>query len=168
MNDGMKKAAVLCILRSGDELLLLKRTKKLHYGQYVPVGGHIEPHESAHDAAIREVHEETGAVLQAIRFCGILQDTAPTDYNWISFVYVAEVERFAPPECREGVLEWLPLSHVPALPTPPTDQFIYRLVLQGRPFVLDAQYDADIELLRLEEEIAGEVLYRRDKHAHEA
>ena len=52
MSGGLKIAAVLCILRSGDEVLLLRRTKALHYGRYVPLGGKIDPHESAREAAI--------------------------------------------------------------------------------------------------------------------
>ena len=161
MKDGLKEAAVLCILRAGDQMLLLRRTKKLHYGQYVPVGGHIDPFESARDAVMREVREEAGVVLDDVSFCGVLQDTAPIDYNWISYVYQAEVERFDPPFCREGALEWVSISSLGQIETPPTDQVIYQLVAQGVTFILDARYSAHMELERLYDEISGEVFYPR-------
>jgi len=159
MKYGLKEAAVLCILRAGEEMLLLRRTKKLHYGQYVPVGGHIDPFENARDAVKREVYEEAGITLDDVSFCGVLQDTAPIDYNWISYVYQAEVERFDPPFCREGSLEWVPISSLDQIATPPTDQVIYQLVAQGQTFILDARYNADLELEQLYDEISGEVYY---------
>lgn len=158
MSGGLKIAAVLCILRSGDEVLLLRRTKALHYGRYVPLGGKIDPHESAREAALREVREEAGHQLDALTFCGILQETAPDDFNWISYVYAADVERFEPPACKEGVLEWVPLGEIASLPTYDVDHSIYRYYLEGRPFVFDARYDGELNLLSLVEEIAGERL----------
>ncbi|HHX43093.1 MAG TPA: NUDIX domain-containing protein [Chloroflexi bacterium] len=158
MMDGLKTVAVLCILRSGDEVLLLRRTKVLHYGKYVPLGGKVDPHESAREAALREVYEEAGHRLEALTFCGVLQETAPNDFNWISYVYASDVERFEPPACEEGVLEWVPLRGIADLPTYDADRFIYRYYLAGRPFVFDARYDADLNLLALEEELGGERL----------
>lgn len=150
--------AVLCILRSGDAVLLLRRTKALHHGKYVPLGGKVDPHESAREAALREVHEEAGHRLDGVSFCGVLQETAPNDFNWISYVYAADVERFEPPACKEGVLEWVPLGGIASLPTYEVDRFIYRFCLQGRPFVFDARYDGEVNLLSLVEELAGERL----------
>ena len=154
--EGLKTVAVLCILRSGNELLLLRRTKALHYGKYVPLGGKVDPHESAREAALREVHEEAGIRLDALTFCGILQETAPTDFNWISYVYAATVARFEPPACKEGVLEWVALDAIDGLPTYDVDRTIYSYYQEGRPFVLDAHYDAELNLLSLVEELAGE------------
>jgi 8-oxo-dGTP diphosphatase len=156
--EGLKTVAVLCILRSGDEVLLLRRTKALHYGKYVPLGGKVDPHESAREAALREVHEEAGIRLDGLTFCGILQETALTDFNWISYVYAADVEWFEPPVCKEGVLEWVALGDIAGLPTYAVDHSIYRCYLEGRPFVFDARYDGDLNLVFLEEEISRERL----------
>jgi len=158
---GLKETAVLCVLRSGDELLLLSRGREPNKGLYVPVGGHVDPFEPPRDAAIREVEEETGLLLADVRFCGVLVETSPSKYNWVTFVYSAEVERFPPPDCSEGVLEWVATSRLGNIATPPTDAFIYRFVSEGRPFVMDARFDDSLELVLLKDEISREVLYAR-------
>ena len=158
--DGLKEGAVLCIVQAGDRMLLLRRGKPgpLH-GMYVPLGGHIDPHESPRQAAIREAHEEAGVTLDRSEFCGVLVETSPVAYNWITFIYGAEVaEPFAPPPCPEGELTWVSRRELPGLPTPATDAHIYRYVAQGQRFVLDATYDADVRLLTLVEELSGVVL----------
>ena len=158
--DGLKEGAVLCIVQAGDRMLLLRRGKPgpLH-GLYVPLGGHIDPHESPRQAAIREAHEEAGVTLDRSEFCGVLVETSPVAYNWITFIYGAEVaEPFAPPPCPEGELTWVSRRELPGLPTPATDAHIYRYVAQGQRFVLDATYDADVRLLTLVEELSGVVL----------
>jgi len=158
---GLKKTAVLCVLRSGDEMLLLRRGREPNKGLYVPVGGHVDPFEPPRDAAIREVEEETGLLLADVRFCGVLVETSPSKYNWVTFVYSAEVERFPLPDCGEGVLEWVAISCLGDIATPPTDAFIYRFASEGRPFVMDARFDDSLEMTSLIDEIAGEVLYVR-------
>jgi len=156
---GLKRTAVLCVLRSGDELLLIKRAKEPNLGLYVPVGGHVDPFEAPRQTAIREIAEETGVQVDEVRFHGVLVESSPTAYNWISFIYSVEIPRIAPPPCREGVLEWFPIARLPELPTPTTDLHLYRFVLQKRPFVMDAIFDADTRLLRMVDEISGEVLF---------
>ncbi|NLG51064.1 MAG: NUDIX domain-containing protein [Chloroflexi bacterium] len=162
ISTGIKRPAVLCILRSDQAMLLIRRNKEPNLGKYVPVGGHIDPYESPRAAAIREVREETGLEIDDARFCGVLVETSPTVYNWISFVYSADVERLEPPACREGSLEWVEDAQLESLPTPETDGYIYRLVAEGRRFVLDAAFDADLNLLVLSDELTGEILHKRD------
>ena len=44
----------------GDDILLFKRSNKVRYnGSWSAPGGHLEPNESAKEAAIRETFEET-------------------------------------------------------------------------------------------------------------
>lgn len=51
---------------SGLRYLMLHRIKKLHYGMWQPVTGSIEEGETAVEAALRELNEETG--LRPLRF----------------------------------------------------------------------------------------------------
>ena len=130
-------------------------------GKYVPVGGHLEPFETPRDAAIREVKEETGVMIDAVTLRGILTETSPTNYNWMVYVYSADIEPIAPPVCSEGKLEWISPKRLGEIPTPITDRFMYDYVSNSQFFVLDAIYDEKIELVKLVNELTGEVLYSK-------
>ena len=130
-------------------------------GMYVPVGGKVDPYERPIDTAIRETMEEAQIELTAdqLRYGGVLTETAPADYNWLCFIFIADIERVPPPPCNEGTLEWIPRSGLLDVPTPPTDWQIYEYLLKGQPFALDALYDAQLNLLEMREEISGQVVY---------
>ncbi len=167
MNGGLKRSAVLCILRSQDALLLIHRAQEPNLGKFIPIGGKLDPYETPRDAAFREVREEAGLTLaspETLHFCGVLIETSPTAYNWISFVYAAHVPRFEPPLCREGRMEWVPIDTLADIPTPATDMAIYHYVLMGQPFVLDAVWSQDLELLAMREELSGVPLLRQTAH----
>jgi 8-oxo-dGTP diphosphatase len=160
MSQGLKKAAVFCIIRSGDKYLLLKRSKMPNAGKYVPPGGKIEPFESPGQAVIREIQEETGMVIRDPFFCGILTESSPTDYNWISYIYLAETEYFDPPACDEGDFYWIDERDLEHLDTPPTDWHIYQYCAAGKHFVFDAEFDENLHMLRMEELLEGLVVFR--------
>lgn len=152
----------MVVLRSGQEFLLLKRSKPPNAGMYVPVGGKIDPHERPLDTAVRETAEETGIVLapSQLLYGGVLSETAPNNYNWVCFVYLADIDKIAPPPCDEGLLEWIHFDQVPHIPTPPTDMQIYQYLLSSTPFALDALYNSQMQMIEMREEISGEVVYR--------
>ena len=54
--------------------MLLHKHKK--FAQLYPLGGHIEPAELPHEAALREVFEESGLEVKLIDFCGEVADTS--------------------------------------------------------------------------------------------
>jgi len=56
-----------------DEKVLLIFHKKLK--KWLPPGGHVDPNELPHEAAIREAFEETGIVAELI-------DAAPVQFNY--------------------------------------------------------------------------------------
>ncbi|MCB0571849.1 MAG: NUDIX domain-containing protein [Phaeodactylibacter sp.] len=151
----------MAVLRHNDAFLLLKRNKEPNRGRYVPVGGKVDPHERPIDAVVREIHEETGLALHQsqLHFGGVLVESSPTDYNWQCYIYLADIPYQPPPDCDEGALEWIRFHDIPNIPTPPTDWLVYQYLMQGRPFAFDALYDAELELLEMREEIAGEVVF---------
>lgn len=159
MKLGLKKIAAMVILRHVDRFLLLKRNKAPNINMYVPVGGKLEPFEAPRAAAIRETAEETGLQIEAPRFCGTLIESSPTIYNWMSYIYIADIEDMPPPYCDEGTLEWIHIDDFLRVPTPPTDWQIYQYVLQQRPFAFCAEYDKDLNMLKMTEEIEGIVVH---------
>ena len=152
---GLKKAATLCILKNEDSFLLLKRLKEPNKDMYTPLGGKLDPFESPLQSAIRETWEEAGIKLDSMQFCGILTETSPLSYNWINYVYLAEIEEKAPPLCNEGTLEWIHFDSLLQVPTPKTDWHIYRMILEGKKFVLTAEYDENLDLIQMHEELEG-------------
>ncbi|MBC7885642.1 MAG: NUDIX domain-containing protein [Saprospiraceae bacterium] len=155
MTPGIKRVAVFCIIRSGDKFLLLKRAKEPNKGKFVPVGGKIDPFETPYEAVIRETYEETGIRLTSAKFCGILSDTSPVNYNWVSFIYTAEIDFIPAPICDEGELYWISESELRTLDTPSTDRYIYKYVAAERHFVFSAEYDADLNMTQMKDELSG-------------
>lgn len=152
---GIKKIASMCVLKHKNQFLLLKRANEPNIGKYVPVGGKLEPFESAYSAVLRETWEETGIQLEKAKFCGTLIESSPVKYNWISYIYLAEIDYQEAPFCNEGILEWIAIDNLLKVPTPPTDWWIYKYILKGKPFAFSAEYDKDLNMLEMIEEIGG-------------
>jgi len=155
IQEGLKRTAVLCVLRHGNDFLLLKRFKEPNKDMYTPVGGKLDPYETPKNAALRETREETGIIIPDMRFCGILIESSPTAYNWTSFVYEVEIEKLVPPPCNEGILEWIAFENILQVPTPKTDWYIYDYLLKKQPFVLMAAYDSSLNITEMTEELTG-------------
>jgi 8-oxo-dGTP diphosphatase len=58
----MPRAGASGIVFQGRSVLLVQRGRGARSGMWSPPGGHIEPGETARDAAMREIREETGVV----------------------------------------------------------------------------------------------------------
>lgn len=155
----MKTPASICLLEADNQYLLLKRNKDPFAGHYVPVGGKLDANETPIDAAVRETHEETGIQIDSPIYCGTLVETSPVKYNWILFVYRAEIEWQKPGYCNEGVLEWVHKDNLLSVRTPQTDLFLYEYILNRQPFMFNAVYDKDINLLSMRDEISGKQLF---------
>jgi 8-oxo-dGTP pyrophosphatase MutT (NUDIX family) len=75
----LKPASVaVCVMSppAGETLLITRRARGLrnHAGQWALPGGRRDPGESVVDAALRELHEETGLHVDAGAVLGILDD----------------------------------------------------------------------------------------------
>jgi 8-oxo-dGTP diphosphatase len=166
--SGFKRTAVLCIIRHGDDFLLLRREREPNRGLYVPVGGKVDAHESPRAAAIREAREEAEVVIDDVRYLGTLVETSPTDYNWWTAVYIAEL-RERPPlvACKEGELGWFSRDELLTLPMPETDRHIYAYAERGVPFAFAAEYDEHLTLRSMVDELANVTIVNPDSAAAE-
>ncbi|WNJ20550.1 NUDIX domain-containing protein [Pontibacter sp. G13] len=159
---GLKKVATLCVLQHKDEFLLLRRKKDPNAGLITPVGGKLDPHESPLTCAIRETREETGIILPSMKFCGMLTESSPTHYNWVNYVYLGQIDRMDPPPCNEGELLWVHRDHLLGVDTPKTDWFIYEYLLADKPFMFSAEFDSDIVLQTMREELENVFVWPRE------
>jgi 8-oxo-dGTP diphosphatase len=157
--EGLKKVASMVILKNQGRYLLLKRANEPNKGKYLPVGGKLDPFETPLDCAIRETFEETGISIINPKFCGLLTESSPLAYNWVAYIYLAEIDDLAPPHCDEGELEWIDSELLASINTPPTDLFIYQYVHKNIKFAFSAVYDKDMNLISMHDELNDEKVY---------
>ena len=130
------KNTSLCYLERGGQYLMLHRVKKENdenKDKWIGIGGKFEPGESPEDCVCREVREETGLRLTDYRYCGIVTFV---NGDWTEYMHLFHATGFtgALRECDEGVLEWVPIKQINALPAWEGDTIFLALMQQNRPF----------------------------------
>jgi len=103
---------------SGAPQVLLGRKKKgLGLGNIVGLGGKLEPGESALDAAVREVEEESGLIVSAdaLTAMGVLTYLFPHRPAWSQRSNVFVTDRFSgtPRESDELNPVWFTIADLP-------------------------------------------------------
>ena len=124
-DQGVEKSAhrykavprTLCLITHGDDVLLLhgSPTKRIWPGKYNGVGGHVEAGEDIYSAAIREMHEETGADISDVRLRGVINIDIGQETGIILFVFTAQARRREVRPSPEGALEWVRRDRLAAL-----------------------------------------------------
>lgn len=103
----------LCMVCSGEKVLVLERSKRDWPGVTFP-GGHVENGESFTDAVVREVREETGLTVSAPQLCGI-EDWCEDGVRYMVLLYRADRFTGQLQSSEEGKVWWEPLSALPSL-----------------------------------------------------
>lgn len=79
---------VVCL--RGDEVLLIRRGRPPRLGEWSLPGGRIEPGERAVDAALRELHEETGVEAEIVGLVDVVDGLFPdAGVHYVLIDYVA-------------------------------------------------------------------------------
>lgn len=133
--------AVLIYARSGDDVLMLRKTtQNEHFGKWNGLGGKLEPDESPVQAAAREFGEESGVMVEAGRFRALGWILFPNfkshkGEDWWVVVYdvaLTDAEKLrVPRETREGELQWIRSELVPKLALWEGDMLFLPRVLSG-------------------------------------
>ena len=128
----------LCYIERNDSYLMMHRIKKKHdvnAGKWIGVGGHFETGESPEECLLREVKEETGLTLLSWRFRGIVTFVTGRFWDGISDVSDTADEfegKFH--DCEEGIMEWVPKSHLMELNLWEGDKIFLKLLKDEEPF----------------------------------
>jgi|GEM_PF-101652 len=109
---------VLVFLTRGEEVLLLRGApdKKLWAGKYNGLGGHIEPGETPHQAAVREVREEAGLSAATLTLRAIVHVTLAPAPGVLFFVFTGVASSGDLRCSTEGTPQWVSRSKIGALP----------------------------------------------------
>ncbi|WP_379138347.1 8-oxo-dGTP diphosphatase [Paenibacillus sp. sgz500958] len=104
------KLYTVCMIVSGDKILLLNRQHDSFRG-YISPGGRIEFPESPTECAIREVKEETGLTVSNLVYKGLAEYMNPGQerymiFNYITYDFTGELLQGS----REGKPEWVALA----------------------------------------------------------
>ncbi len=139
--------AVICYLKRGDEfLLLLKASGKFGGGFWNAPGGKIEPHETAEQAVVREVTEETGLVLGSFEKMGLLEfyfGPGKRRPDWTAEVFVSENFSGEERESVEGKLQWFSKDEFPFEQMWEDDRYWIPLMVEGIKFEGIFEFTAD-------------------------
>lgn len=103
---------------SGTEILLVRRRGEPFQGMWALPGGHVEAEERTFEAARRELLEETGIQVGALRSVGAWGEPGRDPRGRaVSFVYLAEITAEARPRAGDDAAEarFVPLAELPAL-----------------------------------------------------
>lgn len=112
------RLATVALVRSGSRVLLLRHPPggDRFAGRWNGIGGHVEAGEGVRAAARRELREEAGLEVGALRLRGVVHETGLHGHAYVVFFFVADVAapRLAPAAGVE--LAWHELERVRELP----------------------------------------------------
>lgn len=133
----------------GRQVLMVHRTARAddqQLGKYNGLGGKLDPHEDVMAGMRRELQEEAGIAVTAMRLRGTLSwpGFGKAGEDWFGFIFVIDAFVGTPPAANaEGTLEWVPRERLLELPMWEGDRHFLPLVFDDdpRPFHGVMPYD---------------------------
>jgi len=131
------------------EVLLGRKKTGFGTGKIVGLGGHVEPGESAVEAAAREIAEESSLIVAVadLREAATITFRFPEKPEWNMLVAVFLADRFTGEarECDEIAPRWYPLDELPERDMWDDNRYWLTRVLAGERLEADFVFAADGE-----------------------
>lgn len=110
MSGGIVRAGASTVVLRGGAVLLVKRGKGAAQGLWSLPGGHVDKGETAMQAAIREVREETGLAVRILGFLGehevpVAASPGTPGVRYLISVHFGLAEGSQPPAAGTDALE---------------------------------------------------------------
>lgn len=143
-------STLIYLIRDGRYLMLHRTVKKndVNKDKWIGVGGHFEQDESPEECAVRETFEETGYILNSMRYRGIVTFISGTGVTEYMSLFTSDDFAGEPHDCDEGELAWVDMKAVYDLDIWEGDKIFFRLLDAEEPFFsLKLVYDGNGGLL---------------------
>ncbi len=155
-----------CVVRHGNEILLIKRSKPPYVGFWSMPGGKINYGEHPTAAALREVKEETGLICNKLEprgvFSEVLRLPSGEEQHFIIFVFESTVLSGEVIASAEGELKWFSASRWEELKGEmiPSDWLVVKQL------ALDGKSRLELREVKLcEKLVGGKTCYELEKFA---
>ena len=112
----LRHAVVDAIIIDNNKILLVKRAKKSYEfpGKQALPGGYIDLNETATQAVLREVLEETGYKAKIVKFLKYIDNPKRTERQTISFLFLLKpLQKVSKPDNEITEIHWFPLDQLP-------------------------------------------------------
>lgn len=131
----MQMPLTLCYMCESDRILLGMKKRGFGAGRWNGFGGKVEAGETIKDAARREVREEIGVLVRALRQLGTLEFVFPSEEKaFVVHVFKADAYDGVPVETEEMRPAWFPCNAIPFDAMWPDDRYWLPLFIQDTPF----------------------------------
>jgi len=105
--------AVLCFVRSGRRVLLIRKKRGLGAGKINAPGGKCDPGEPPYTAAIHETQEEVGILAADLRNHGVLRFAFSDGYTLKVYIFVAYRHEGSAVSTDEADPFWIDIAAIP-------------------------------------------------------
>lgn len=137
---------------AGPEVLLGRKLTGLGKGKVVAPGGKLEEGESPADAAIREVREEVGILVDpsALELLGTLTYLFPAKTEWsqVSWAFRVQSGFDEPRPSPEIDASWLLIADIPLDEMWDDAKYWLSDLLRGEPVIATFEFDSDLSTVR--------------------
>jgi 8-oxo-dGTP diphosphatase len=129
--------ATACHIINGKRVLLIKKSPELFGGgKWSVLGGKMRPEESPEQTCLREVFEESGLLVDGLKYHGVLEFWFGTEGepDWVVHAFSTSSFQGQLTESAEGILQWTGVDEIPYTEMWADNKHWFPLLFEGKAF----------------------------------